>query len=461
MPGDVRLKKTTRHAHGKRKRCPPIPKSRRATSRSTPPDENRSPPRIASPAPSPDQPPPESTPGPSTSCRLDTRYYTAEEIAARTKHADEVKRGMETKSATQRKFDLLEVDLAHSEEESGTDFVLVDFAMLKDLFAHVRCGKCGLAAPDLRKADRQYGLAVKLEGTCSVCEHRVERFSSPRTEGSGNITPFEVNMRALKSIQSIGKGVTALSDFCAGMNLSHRGLHHKTFQAVRLTSVMQCSLPRGPPWVRASQAVNGRGGPRHAERGSRASCSRNWESPNSDPHKAHLRKVVQVCEDTAAASEADSVRAVKDLYSDLGQPPNNIDVMFDGTWMTRGRSSHIGVGCIIEVYTGLGIDHVVLSNFCLGCAIGPKASDEGYEDWLAEHECQRNIDCGAGRMEVEAALIMSKHSLSKNGLRYTTVMSDGDSRTMHGLKKKASMGLSPQAKKVCLSATFIFPKRLF
>lgn len=405
MPGDVRLKKTTLHAHGKRKRRPPIPRSRGATSgRSTPPDENRSPPRIASPAPSPDQPPPESIPGPSTSCRLDTRYYTAEEIAARTEHADEVKRGMETKSATQRKFDLLEVDLAHSEEESGTDFVLVDFAMLKDLFAHVRCGKCGLAAPDLRKPDRQYGLAVKLEVTCSVCEHRVERFSSPRTEGSGNITLFEVNMRALKSIQSIGKGVTALSDFCAGMNLSHRGLHHKTFQA-------------------------------------------------------HLRKVVQVCEDTAAASEADSVRAIKDLYSDLGQPPNNIDVMFDGTWMTRGRLSHIGVGCIIEVYTGLVIDHVVLSNFCLGCAIGPKASDEGYEDWLADHECQRNIDCGAGRMEVEAALIMFKRSLSKNGLRYTTVMSDGDSRTMHGLKEKGVYGFIPIGQESLPFGYIYFPQK--
>lgn len=397
MPGDERLKTTTRHAYGKRKRRPPSAKSRGATSgRSTQPDENCSPPRIASPVPSPDQLPAESRPGPSTSYRLDTRYYTAEEIAARAEHADEVKRGLETKSATQRKFDLLEVDLEHSEEDSGTDFVVVDMAMLKDLFAHVKCGKCGLAAPDLRKADRQYGLAVKLEVTCSVCKHRVERFSSPRTEGSGNITPFEVNIRALKSIQSIGKGVTALSDFCAGMNLSHRGLHHKTFQA-------------------------------------------------------HLKKVVQVCEDTAAASEADSVRVVKGLYRDLAQPANNIDVMFDGTWMTRGRSSHIGVGCIIEVYTGLVIDHVVLSNFCLGCAIGPKPSDEGYEDWLAEHECQRNIDCGAGRMEVEAALILFKRSLSKNGLRYTTVMSDGDSRTMHGLKEEGVYGFVPIEKKDCIN----------
>ncbi|KAH9361068.1 hypothetical protein HPB48_002930 [Haemaphysalis longicornis] len=245
----------------------------------------------------------------STSCRLDTRYYTAEEIA--------------------------------------THFVLVDFAMLKDLFAHVRCGKCGLAAPDLRKADQQYGLAVKL-------------------------------------------GVT--------------GLHHKTFQA-------------------------------------------------------HLRKVVQVCEDTAAASEADSVRAVKDLYSDLGQPPNNIDVMFDGTWMTRGRLSNIGVGCIIEVYTGLVIDHVVLSNFCLGCAIGPKASDEDYENWLAEHECQRNIDCGAGRMEVEAALIMFKRSLSKNGLRYTTVMSDGDSHTMHGLKEEGVYGFIPTGQESLPFGYIYFPQK--
>lgn len=236
-------------------------------------------------------------------------------------------------------------------------------------------------APDLSKSDRQNGLAVKLEATCSVCEHRVECFSSSRTERSARITHFEVNVSALKSIQSIIRGVTAISDFRAGMNLSHRGLHHKTFQA-------------------------------------------------------HLRKVAEVCEDTAAASEAASVRVIKDLYRDLAQPPNNIDVTFDGRWKTRGRSSHTGVGCTIELHTDLVIDHVALSNFCLGCATGPKTSDEGYGDWLAEHECQKNIDCSAGRTEVEVALIMFKSSLSKNGLRYTTALSNGDSRAFHALKEE-------------------------
>ncbi|KAH9372563.1 hypothetical protein HPB48_008719 [Haemaphysalis longicornis] len=46
-------------------------------------------------------------------------------------------------------------------------------------------------------------------------------------------------------------------------------------------------------------------------------------------------------------------------------------------------------------------------------------------------------------MEVKAALITFKRSLFKNGLRYTTVMSDGDSRTMHGLKEKGVYGFIP------------------
>ncbi|KAH9381036.1 hypothetical protein HPB48_008250 [Haemaphysalis longicornis] len=54
-------------------------------------------------------------------------------------------------------------------------------------------------------------------------------------------------------------------------------------------------------------------------------------------------------------------------------------------------------------------------------------------------------------MEVEAALIMFKRSLSKNGLRYTTVMSDGDSRTMHSLKEEGVYGFVPIEKKDCIN----------
>jgi hypothetical protein len=75
-----------------------------------------------------------------------------------------------------------------------------------------------------------------------------------------------------------------------------------------------------------------------------------------------------------------AVDIVKQLYVEVlglgprrGIPYSDIDVSFDGTWMTRGRrmASHIGAGFIIELYTGLIVDYVVLSNYCKACAIGP------------------------------------------------------------------------------------------
>lgn len=68
--------------------------------------------------------------------------------------------------------------------------------------------------------------------SCSTCDFREERFSSPRVSGGAQskVTPFEVNVRAMKAIHSIGKGAAALGNFFAIMNISHRGWHHKTYQ---------------------------------------------------------------------------------------------------------------------------------------------------------------------------------------------------------------------------------------
>jgi hypothetical protein len=45
----------------------------------------------------------------------------------------------------------------------------------------------------------------------------------------------------------------------------------------------------------------------------------------------------------------------------------NLAVSFDGTWMTRGHRSHIGVGFVIDCVTGFVVDFEVLSNFCEIC----------------------------------------------------------------------------------------------
>lgn len=211
-----------------------------------------------------------------------------------------------------------------------------------------------------------------------------------------SITPFEVNFSAIKGIQSIEKGVTALADFCATMNLSDRGLYHKTF-------------------------------------------------------RGRMDTMVDACEAAATAAEAASVQVVKDFHASLPNPVGNVDVMFDGTWKTRGHNSNIAVGCIIELYTRLVLDHVVLSRYSLGCQLAPDPSDECYRDWAINRQCQKNIDCNAGRMEVEAALILFGRSLEKTGLRYTTIRSDGDSHTYHAQTQDRVYGYLNTLKQDCLN----------
>ncbi|KAH7986870.1 hypothetical protein HPB49_026261 [Dermacentor silvarum] len=59
--------------------------------------------------------------------------------------------------------------------------------------------------------------------------------------------------------------------------------------------------------------------------------------------------------------------SVRKLYGELClNKPGNITVSYDGSWMARGHTFHIGVGTVIELFTGLCSDYVVLSNFCAG-----------------------------------------------------------------------------------------------
>ncbi|XP_077533580.1 uncharacterized protein LOC144145747 [Haemaphysalis longicornis] len=145
-------------------------------------------------------------------------------------------------------------------------------------------------------------------------------------------------------------------------------------------------------------------------------------------HKSYQR-LQRKCSHPATTSaatciEADSAQKVHEIYKDLGGVPGNIAVIYVGTWMTRGRSSHIGVGCVIELYTGLVLDHCVLSNYCQGCAVGPKPGDDNYEECPEKHkpQCQKNTDANAGQREVEAARIMFERSFGKYKLRYINVL---------------------------------------
>lgn len=95
----------------------------------------------------------------------------------------------------------------------------------------------------------------------------------------------------------------------------------------------------------------------------------------------------------------------------------SIDVSFDGTWMTRGHKSHIGMCFVIDVHTGIIVDMEVLCNFCPACK-GEKVQ--------TEHACHMNFNGKSGAMETEGAVRLWSRSTEHN-LKYETFIGDGDS----------------------------------
>ncbi|KAH9366722.1 hypothetical protein HPB48_008777 [Haemaphysalis longicornis] len=308
----------------------------------------------------------ESTASCSGRIRRDTRMLQPSELLTNKKRAEEKIRELETTAATKRKSDFLggSEDAAHP--PADTTFTVI------------------------AKGDREYGLAVKLMIECANCGDIASTWSSPRASGCQKINPFAVNVLAARAMQSTGNRQAALNDIFAAMNISHRGMHKKTWQCYVKEKLT-------PTATRAAEKV--------------------------------LKR------------SADSVRQ---LYRERNiDNPNNIAVSFDGSWMTRGHRSHIGVGAVIELFSGLVLDYVVYSNFCAGCERGPKDDDP--------HRCQKNTDKKAGEMEVLAGLTLFQRSLEKHGLRYTTVLSDGDSRMYLALLESNVYGYIKIQKENCVN----------
>ncbi|KAK1876707.1 Protein translocase subunit SecD [Dissostichus eleginoides] len=112
----------------------------------------------------------------------------------------------------------------------------------------------------------------------------------------------------------------------------------------------------------------------------------------------------------------------------------NISVSFDGTWQKRGFTSHYGIGVCIDILTGLVIDYEILSSYCHAYALKgnakqeQKITEEEYDSWRQTHiDCARNFAGSSKAMEQESAKRMWARSVNRHQVRYTEMLSDGDS----------------------------------
>lgn len=108
---------------------------------------------------------------------------------------------------------------------------------------------------------------------------------------------------------------------------------------------------------------------------------------------------------------------------------------FDGSWLTRGQGSHIGLGTIIECNTGFVLDSEIRSNFCMTCTqMESKKNSNNLTN--EEHSCKMEphkarweftYEGKSCSMESKAAMVIWSRSEEKVTMRYVGFIGDGES----------------------------------
>ncbi|KAK7106360.1 hypothetical protein V1264_017625 [Littorina saxatilis] len=118
------------------------------------------------------------------------------------------------------------------------------------------------------------------------------------------------------------------------------------------------------------------------------------------------------------------------LAEDATEEVRNIEISVDGTYMTRGHSSNIGVSTAIGVKTGKIIDTGARSKLCKSCEYWQRQDNTSakYLKWRARHadKCTLTHEGSSGSMEGEIAKEMFARSVEQYNLRYTSFIGDGD-----------------------------------
>lgn len=137
-------------------------------------------------------------------------------------------------------------------------------------------------------------------------------------------------------------------------------------------------------------------------------------------------------------------KCIYEHYKSIGVVPSDdgileVEVSFDGTWLTRSHKSRVGVDAVIDVHSGFVLDVEVLSNYCHTCARLATSRKRGciseakYTQRIESHNCGKNFNGRSGAMETEAAVRLWQRSEETMCLRYKVFVGDGDSSAYNGL----------------------------
>lgn len=146
-----------------------------------------------------------------------------------------------------------------------------------------------------------------------------------------------------------------------------------------------------------------------------------------------------LCDESLAVAETNMRDAAAVLRQKHGVGPGqllDIAVTCDGTWSRRGHVAIHGVIVVISWETGQVLDFTVMTKRCSVCSSKHDTmAAEEFDLWYSSHKdkCEVNHKGSSPAMEQTGATELFCRSCEKYGLRYTQVISDGDTKTISHL----------------------------
>lgn len=262
--------------------------------------------------------------------------------------------------------------------ENSPKYILIDVNNLQELFENILCNECKCNSLSV-EFGVQHGFSHTLKLICKNCELLKKEVETSTVVKKSDMSQkcFDINLRVVQAFLGFGRGFSALEMFCMCMNM--KTMSSRTFNLYKNMLHSACTA-------------------------------------FSEKQLQNVR------------------REVRNAYGNFHDDDIvNISVSYDGTWLTRGHTSQIGVGSVIDLLTGYVVDFEVLSKRCTQCEQSKASLGENspeFDVWFHGHKkvCSINHSGSSGAMEVEAALKIWKRSEEK-GFRYTTLLSDGDSKS--------------------------------
>ncbi|GFT97274.1 uncharacterized protein TNCV_5009131 [Trichonephila clavipes] len=209
------------------------------------------------------------------------------------------------------------------------NYILVDFNQVNNLLRSAKCQYCEKQTLKL-ELGAKLGFSYNLKLLCSNCD---ENKTVVNTSLKSVQTSHDVNLRITQAFSHIGKGYSAIEKFCMVMNID-------PFSS---TTYGKCARRLDNAYTLASENIF-----------------------------------------------AEIHREIKNVYEN-GAEITDLSVSFDGTWLTRGHTSLIGVGCVIDMLTGYVVDFEVMSKVCRHCSVAKNKlvqSSAEFSIWYEGHKSE-------------------------------------------------------------------------